>query len=121
MYCPLWRPYETDHTTVGINVSPEQRRIDASIVELERIRQEVEAALEDGIIRAQSIFADVYVDFGGEVSRVDELVANAEFYFSEEGVTLAPCVRAAGSSLRRCYGGSQLVCVPWFRLRAQLQ
>lgn len=58
--------------------------------DLARLEEECAAALRQATVRAQSIFPDVQIDFGGDVSRVDARLANAEFYRSDHGLRWRP-------------------------------
>lgn len=87
-----------------IGSDAERGRIEAQIADLEavlrekseaqstlqRIEEEVEAAVAGGKVRATTIFSNVHLEFGGQVSRVDQTVTDAEFYMSKEGMRWRP-------------------------------
>ena len=82
----------------------ERKRVDAQIAQVEgalrdkneaqssknKVEAEIEAAITKGTVCAKTIFSDVYLDFGGQVSRVDHTVMEAEFYLSDKGVRWRP-------------------------------
>ena len=82
----------------------ERKQVDAQVAQIEgaqrdkveaqatktKIEAEILAAVAKGTIRAGTIVSDVYLDFGGQVSRVDKTVMGAEFYLAKEGLRWRP-------------------------------
>ncbi|MDA0334934.1 MAG: FapA family protein [bacterium] len=82
----------------------ERKQVDAQVAQIEgaqrdkveaqatktKMETEIQAAIAKGTVRAGTIFSDVYLDFGGQVSRVDKTVMEAEFYLADEGMRWRP-------------------------------
>lgn len=82
----------------------ERKKVDAQVAQLEaalrdsrqatQTRQQLEdavaAAVAKGTVRGHTIFRDAHLDFGGQVSRVDDTVLEAEFYTADDKVRWRP-------------------------------